>query len=74
MVYPGRPVREPLPQFVGTAGARQTPEQREALLEFVAAEYQAGRSLRELGELTARSQTVLCTCQVPRPWPGGVAD
>lgn len=59
MVYPGRPVREPLPQFVGTAGARQTPEQREELLEFVAAEYQAGRSLRELGELTARSQTAI---------------
>ena len=34
--YPGKPVPEPLPQFRGTAGVRQSTEQRRALLEFVA--------------------------------------
>lgn len=52
MPYPARPVLNVLPQFIGTAGARQTPEQRKQLLEFVAREYAAGRSLR-----------LLCTCQ-----------
>lgn len=57
-----------LSEFAGTAtsGRGQTPEQRERLRRFVAEEYQAGRSLRVLGELTDRSQTVLCTCQEAR--------
>ena len=54
MPYPARPVLPVLPQFIGTAGVRQTPEQRQQLLEFVASEYAAGRSLR-----------LLCTCQWP---------
>lgn len=63
MPYPGRPVLDVLPQFVGTAVVRQTPEQRQQLLTFVAREYAAGKSLRQLAELTGRSQAVLCTCQ-----------
>ncbi|KQZ90156.1 hypothetical protein ASD62_13465 [Phycicoccus sp. Root563] len=59
MPYPGRPVLEPLPQFRGTATVRQTPEQRAALLEFVARGHQTGRSLRELAELTDRTQTAI---------------
>ncbi|WP_372449525.1 helix-turn-helix domain-containing protein [Phycicoccus mangrovi] len=42
---------------------RQTPTQRTALLEFVSEHYTAGRSLRELAELTGRTQSVLCTRQ-----------
>lgn len=38
---------------------RQTPSQRAALVAFVAAEYQAGRSLRQLAELTGRTQTAI---------------
>lgn len=57
--YPGRPVLDILPQFRGTATNRQTPEQRRQLLEFVAAEYPKGRSLRELAELTGRTQTAI---------------
>jgi hypothetical protein len=48
-----------LPQFVGTARTRQSAEERRELLDFVAREYAAGRSLRELGELTGRSQTAV---------------
>lgn len=59
MSYPGKPVPDPLPQFRGTALVRQTPEQREALIEFVAQEYQAGKSLRDLAALTDRSQTAI---------------
>ncbi|MGL5825734.1 MAG: helix-turn-helix domain-containing protein [Nocardioides sp.] len=57
--YPGKPALEPLPQFRGTALVRQTPEQRAALIEFVAREYQAGKSLRELAALSDRSQTAI---------------
>lgn len=59
MPYPARPVLNVLPQFVGTSGVRQTPGQRQQLLEFVAREYAAGRSLRQLAELTGRSQTAI---------------
>lgn len=59
VVYPGRPVLGVLPKFRGTAGVRQTPEQRAALLTFVREHYLAGRSLRELGELTGRSQAAI---------------
>ena len=46
MVYPGRPVLETLPQFRGTNTTRPTTEQRTELIQFVAAQYQAGRSFR----------------------------
>ncbi|WP_367280083.1 helix-turn-helix domain-containing protein [Nocardioides sp.] len=49
-----------LPDFADTAGTRsQTPEQRARLRAFVATEYQRGRSLRELAELTGRTQTAV---------------
>lgn len=38
---------------------RQTPHQRAALLAFVREQYLAGRSLRELGELTGRTQPAI---------------
>lgn len=60
MPYPPRPQLQVLPQFVGTSGVRQTPEQRAQLLTFVKLEYvENGRSLRELAELTGRSQTAI---------------
>ncbi|WP_425576865.1 helix-turn-helix domain-containing protein [Nocardioides conyzicola] len=59
MPYPSRPVLEPLPQFVGTNTTRPTANQRAELVAYVAKEYQAGRSLRELAELTARTQTAV---------------
>lgn len=59
MVYPGRKLHDTLPEFRGTNGTRQTPEQRARLIAFVADGYQAGRSLRELAELTGRAQTAI---------------
>lgn len=59
MVYPGRKVHDVLPQFVGTNVIKPTAEQRAELLAFVANEYPAGRSLRELAELTGRTQAAI---------------
>lgn len=59
MAYPSRPTLVLLPQFRGTATVRQTRDQREALLAFVDEHYRAGRSLRELCELTGRSTTAV---------------
>lgn len=59
MPYPGHPVLKVLRQFVGTAGPHQSAQQRQQLLDFVSKEYQAGRSLRELAELTGRTQTAI---------------
>ena len=59
MVYPGRKVHDVLPQFTGTNVTRPTAEQRAELLAFVAEEYPAGRSLRELAELTGRTQSAI---------------
>ncbi|KRF45099.1 hypothetical protein ASH01_14345 [Terrabacter sp. Soil811] len=59
MPYPGRPVLNVLPEFVGTASTRQTPEQRERLLTFCAGQYRAGRSIHELAELTGRTQSAV---------------
>jgi len=59
MAYPGRPVRDPLPQFVGTASPRQTDEQRQALIAFAVEQYEKGASLREIAEWSARSQTAI---------------
>ncbi|WP_457255975.1 helix-turn-helix domain-containing protein [Pedococcus sp. P5_B7] len=59
MAYPSRPTLPVLPQFAGTNGTRPTREQRCALVEYIAREYEAGRSLRELAELTGRTQTAV---------------
>lgn len=59
MSYPSRPPLEVLPQFRGTATVHQTAAQRRRLIEFVAAEYPGGRSLRELAEQTGRTQTAV---------------
>ncbi|WP_410905881.1 helix-turn-helix domain-containing protein [Puerhibacterium sp. TATVAM-FAB25] len=59
MAYPGRPTLKVLPQFAGTNVVKSTPEQRPALLAFVAEQYQAGRSLRKLAVLTGRTQTAV---------------
>lgn len=59
MPYPSRPVLNPLPEFKGTATVRQTPEQRARLISFAAEQYAAGRSLREVGELTDRTQSAV---------------
>lgn len=59
MSYPSRPVLEVLPQFRATNLVRQTAQQRHALMEFAAAEYLNGRSLREIAELTGRTQTAI---------------
>ncbi len=59
MPYPGRPVLKTLPQFADSNVIKPTPEQRAALLAFVADRYRAGQSLRELAELTGRTQTAV---------------
>ena len=59
MAYPGRPVLTALPEFQGSATVRQSAEQRARLLEFAAEQYQAGRSLRQIAELTDRSQSAV---------------
>lgn len=59
MPYPARRVLAPLPEFKGTASTRQTTEQRQRLLAFVAASYEEGLSLRELAELTDRTQAAV---------------
>lgn len=59
MAYPSRPTLRVLPQFAGTNRTRQTPEQRRVLVGYVAREYEAGRSLRELAELTGRTQSAV---------------
>lgn len=73
MTYPAKPRLKPLAEFAGTACRRPTPQQRARLLEFVATEYQAGRSIHQLAELTGRTQAVLCTCQGVSPRPPRVA-
>lgn len=59
MAYPTRPTLAVLPQFVGTASTRPTPQQRAQLLAFVAEQYPAGRSVHEFAELTERTQTAV---------------
>lgn len=78
MPYPSRKVYDVLPEFEGTATTSgQTPEQRRLLREFVATAYQQGRSLRELAELTGRTQTAVRRAfeeaGVPRRGRGGTA-
>jgi ATP-dependent exoDNAse (exonuclease V) alpha subunit len=74
--YPGRKIHDVLPQSAGTNVIKPTAKQRAALLAFVAAEYPAGRPLRELAELTGRTQTAirraLDELGVSRRGPGAV--
>ena len=53
--YPPRPALRPLPQFAGTAGPRPHPALQARVEAFIVEQYAAGRSLRELAELTDRS-------------------
>lgn len=55
MPYPPRPQLQPLPEFRGTATSRPSADLHAQLVAFVLAEYNAGRSLREIAELTDRS-------------------
>ncbi len=59
MVYPSRPVLEVLPQFRGDLKNGYNLFQRNRFDRFVAEQYVAGRSLREIGELTGRKQTAI---------------
>jgi hypothetical protein len=59
MAYPGRPTLSVLAEFVGTATIRQTAQQRARLLTFCSEEHAAGRSIRELAELTGRTQSAV---------------
>ena len=59
MPYPSRPVLKPLEEFKGSVTVRQSPEQRARLIAFAAEQYVAGRSLRQIAELTDRTQTAI---------------
>ncbi len=58
MPYPSRPVLEVLPQFRGDVKNGYNLLQRDRFDRFVAEQYAAGQ-LRELGELTGRTQTAV---------------
>jgi len=53
--YPPRPQLQPLSEFVGTAVPRPDPVVQARVERFVLEQYAAGRSLREIAELTDRS-------------------
>jgi DNA-binding NarL/FixJ family response regulator len=53
--YPPWPQLRPLPEFVGTAVPRPDPVVQARVEAFVLEQYAAGRSLREIAELTDRS-------------------
>jgi hypothetical protein len=53
--YPPRPQLRPLPEFAGTASPRPDPAVQARVEAFIVEQYAAGRSLRELSELTDRS-------------------
>lgn len=55
MPYPPRPHLRPLPEFRGTASPRPDPAVQARVETFIVEQYQAGRSLRQLAELTDRS-------------------
>ncbi len=55
MPYPPRPQLRALPEFTGTAMSRPRPSVQARVEAFVLAQYAAGRSLREIAELTDRS-------------------
>jgi hypothetical protein len=57
--YPSRPQLRPLPEFRGTAVGGRRPKEQDAahqqLVRYVVDQYAAGRSLRQIAELTDRS-------------------
>lgn len=53
--YPPRPQLRPLTEFAGTADPRPDPAVQARVEVFIVEQYLAGRSLRELSELTDRS-------------------
>jgi hypothetical protein len=59
VAYPPRPQLRPLAQFRGTAVGGKRPRTHDAehqrLVDFVLEQYAAGRSLRQIAELTDRS-------------------
>jgi endo-beta-N-acetylglucosaminidase D len=57
--YPARPVLEVLPQFRGDLKNGYNPFQLTRFDTFVAEQYQAGLSLRQIGELTGRTPTAI---------------
>lgn len=59
MAYPSRPTREVLPQFRGDLKNGYNHFQRDRFDRFVAERYVAGLSLREIAELTGRTQTAV---------------
>lgn len=74
MAYPSRPSLPVLPEFVGTATTRQTPEQRAALLEFASREYVDGRSLRQIAEMTGRTQSAIRRGSTKREFDVGAVE
>lgn len=59
MPYPPRPQLRPLPEFAGTAVSRPDPLVQTRVESFVLEQYAAGRSLREIAELTDRSHSAV---------------
>lgn len=55
MSYPSRPVHEVLPQFRSDLKNGYNRFQRDRFDRFAAEQYSAGRSLREIAELTGRT-------------------
>ena len=77
MPYPPRPQLRPLPEFAGTAVSRPDPAVQARVETFVLEQYAAGRSLREIAELTDRSfsavRNILGKHGVQRRGSGAVA-
>jgi hypothetical protein len=59
--YPPRPQLRPLPEFSGTAKPRPDPTVQAWVEAFIVDQYAAGRSLRQLAELTDRSFSAVGT-------------
>ena len=55
MPYPPRPQLQPRPEFAGSASPRPNPAVQAQVEDFIVEQYTAGRSLRQLAELTDRS-------------------
>jgi len=71
-------VLQALEEFKGSATVRQSSEHRARLIAFAAEQYLAGRSLRQVGELTDRTQTAirraLATAGIKTRGPGAPAS
>ncbi|WP_299956726.1 helix-turn-helix domain-containing protein [uncultured Modestobacter sp.] len=59
MPYPPRPQLRPLAEFAGTAVPRPDPAVQARVERFILDGYSAGRSLRELAELSDRSHSAV---------------